>query len=63
MVVADLQALAQGCRPTVMQYLTPENRAGLLQEGALHQDLDGSTGAPTGTNTAEASGIEGSAAP
>ena len=65
MVVADLQALAQGCRPTVMQYLTPENRASLLQGGALHQDqdLDGSTGAPTGTNTAEASGIEGSAAP
>ena len=38
MVVADLQALAQGRRPTAMQYLTPENRAGLLQEGAVHRD-------------------------
>ena len=35
MVVTDLQALAQGRRPTAMQYLTPENRAGLLQEGAV----------------------------
>ena len=53
MVVADLQALARGRRPTAMQYLTSENRAGLVQESAVHRDLGGSTETPATPRSAD----------